>query len=235
MYLYGHYENTVIALDECTRKLEVERRRIYDIINILESFNVLSRKAKNLYEWRGAIQILYAVRRMREQSSQECSPLSALLGGKTRRKPKSLGILCQSFIKQFMNWKSVITLEEAARNFSGMKLDESKIKTKVRRLYDIANVLSSLKLIEKTHLEVTRKPAFRWVGEEGFMEFIEEMKPWQKDIRTEPIQNIPRPVFPSVNKSSPLNLAAQLTPPPQLRRSNSLELTSQLEKSLKEF
>jgi len=55
---------------------------------------VLSRKAKNLYEWRGAIQILYAVRRMREQSSQDNSPLLSLLGGKQRRKPKSLGILC---------------------------------------------------------------------------------------------------------------------------------------------
>lgn len=35
---------------------------------------------------------------------------------------------------------------------------------KVRRLYDIANVFTSLKLIEKIHLVQTRKPAFKWLG-----------------------------------------------------------------------
>lgn len=41
---------------------------------------------------------------------------------------------------------------------------------KVRRLYDIANVLRSLKLIEKVHVteERGRKPAFEWTGPEDF-------------------------------------------------------------------
>lgn len=41
---------------------------------------------------------------------------------------------------------------------------------KVRRLYDIANVLRSLKLIEKVHVteDRGRKPAFEWVGPEEF-------------------------------------------------------------------
>lgn len=41
---------------------------------------------------------------------------------------------------------------------------------KVRRLYDIANVLRSLKLIEKVHVteERGRKPAFEWVGPDEF-------------------------------------------------------------------
>ena len=70
----------------------------------------------------------------------------------------------------------MITLEQAARNFTAGRIDESKIKTKVRRLYDIANVLASLGLIEKTHLDVTRKPAFKWVGEHGFKSFLVEMR-----------------------------------------------------------
>ncbi|KQK18075.1 hypothetical protein BRADI_1g38577v3 [Brachypodium distachyon] len=40
---------------------------------------------------------------------------------------------------------------------------ESNMRTKVRRLYDIANVLSSLNLIEKTQQVDSRKPAFRWL------------------------------------------------------------------------
>ena len=38
------------------------------------------------------------------------------------------------------------------------------MKTKVRRLYDIANILQSLHLLEKTQLADSRKPAFRWLG-----------------------------------------------------------------------
>ena len=40
------------------------------------------------------------------------------------------------------------------------------IPAKVRRLYDIANVLQSLKLIEKVHVteERGRKTAFKWTG-----------------------------------------------------------------------
>lgn len=41
----------------------------------------------------------------------------------------------------------------------------------MRRLYDIANVLRSLKLIDKVHVtceERGRKPAFEWVGPEDF-------------------------------------------------------------------
>lgn len=45
----------------------------------------------------------------------------------------------------------------------------SVISAKIRRLYDISNVLSSLKLIKKVHVteERGRKPAFKWTGPEN--------------------------------------------------------------------
>ncbi len=45
--------------------------------------------------------------------------------------------------------------------------DANKLKTKVRRLYDIANILASLHLLMKTQLPDSRKPAFRWLGTES--------------------------------------------------------------------
>lgn len=41
--------------------------------------------------------------------------------------------------------------------------DSAMAKTRLRRLYDIANVLSSVHLIEKVQLD-SRKPAFKWAG-----------------------------------------------------------------------
>lgn len=61
---------------------------------------------------------------------------------------------------------SISRVSEAGR---GQKLTARYLSAaKVRRLYDIANVLRSLKLIEKVHVteERGRKPAFEWVGPE---------------------------------------------------------------------
>lgn len=57
------------------------------------------------------------------------------------KKVKSLGSFCQQFIYLFVTWKDVISLEEAARQISSDEIDEKMLKTKIRRLYDIANVL----------------------------------------------------------------------------------------------
>jgi len=53
-------------------------------------------------------------------------------------------------------------LDVAAQELLGDEPDQQKLKTKVRRLYDIANILSSLNLIQKVQLKDTKKPAFRW-------------------------------------------------------------------------
>ena len=54
--ILGRYHNLVdaeIHLNEFSKQLNVERRRIYDIVNIYESLQVVKKIAKNNYVWRG--------------------------------------------------------------------------------------------------------------------------------------------------------------------------------------
>ncbi|XP_007529686.1 transcription factor E2F7 [Erinaceus europaeus] len=213
-------EKTTISLDEVAVSLGVERRRIYDIVNVLESLHLVSRVAKNQYGWHGRHSLpstLRNLQRLGEEHKYEEQiahlqqkelDLMESKSGEWRkdasvdiqnqplldfsepsyhsssvnsRKDKSLRIMSQKFVMLFLVSKTkMVTLDVAAKILieeSQDTPDQSiKFKTKVRRLYDIANVLTSLALIKKVHVteERGRKPAFKWIGPVDFSSSGEE-------------------------------------------------------------
>ncbi|XP_036025376.1 transcription factor E2F7 [Onychomys torridus] len=213
-------EKTTISLDEVALSLGVERRRIYDIVNVLESLHLVSRVAKNQYGWHGRHSLpktLRTLQRLGEEQKYEeqmaCLQQKELdlvdyrFGERRKdsspdpqdqhlldfaesdypsssansRKDKSLRIMSQKFVMLFLVSKTkIVTLDVAAKILieeSQDTPDHSKFKTKVRRLYDIANVLTSLALIKKVHVteERGRKPAFKWIGPVDFSAIDEEL------------------------------------------------------------
>ncbi|KAL4438117.1 hypothetical protein ABPG74_016896 [Tetrahymena malaccensis] len=204
--LFLDKEESMLSLDKITNQLGVERRRIYDIINILESLKLVSRKGKNNYKWNGFQKIYETITQFDQKSLTKKEEQE--LTQEPQKREKSLEMLSIGFLKLFLHWKSTMTLEEAARKLSSKQIDDHKIKTKIRRLYDIANVFKSLGLIKKTSLIETKKPAFEWIGIVGLDSFAYKIMREKKNGEEE--QNCDED---SINQSQQISQQNSFTEP----------------------
>jgi transcription factor E2F7/8 len=207
------YENLTIGatiiVDEAAVRLGVERRRIYDVVNILESICLVCKKQKNTYTWMGTGKLDAVFGRLQAQaiieypeeakkllgsSENRCDlppvPLKPPRRQSKTRENKSLAKLSQEFLQVFLVGHEVLSLPEASDKIQGttsqeeliaMGMEKSEdgnqttgakelkaaaargLKTKIRRLYDIANVFLSVGLLKKVDAnDSSRRPNFAW-------------------------------------------------------------------------
>lgn len=220
---------TVIEICQVAEHLGVKRRRIYDVINILESLDIVCRVKKNTYRWHGKEELpkffaklqyegkkeeemmmvaavaaasappaapappaipAAAETETKEEKEEETADAAAAdttaaetatpPSGASKRvavasstKIKGMAQTCRKLIQSFLvTNRTEIGLTEAAEEVLGplSPSEESNavkaMKTKVRRMYDIANVLQSIGILSKENVgstSLTNKPSFRWV------------------------------------------------------------------------
>ncbi|CEP01982.1 E2F/DP family winged-helix DNA-binding domain-containing protein [Plasmodiophora brassicae] len=164
--------DSVIDLNAMASELGVGRRRLYDIINILETIGCATRAGKNKYTWKPD-KIKQKLSRLRHVAYQQSrTEAGEMLAGYLRdgtRRSFSLGQLCERFI-MFLHTEpeGMASLEAVADTLFPVQEGSDPStwqarKSCIRRLYDVANVLTAVGVVQKVHSLQTRRPAFQWV------------------------------------------------------------------------
>lgn len=182
--LYHSKEDLEIFLNEFSVNLNIERRRIYDIVNILEALDIVVKKSKNVYIWKSISLFITKLRILSAAGSNLAEQLK-LFHFESRpmtSKKKMLTYLALKVLKLFYTTNSVLSFAEIMKICEEHYLrvqpslpfhpgDEFENKNRIRRLYDIINVFKALGLISKVSNK-TDKKIYVWQGENGFLSQI---------------------------------------------------------------
>ncbi|WOH04707.1 hypothetical protein DCAR_0624119 [Daucus carota subsp. sativus] len=195
--LYDQDQGEIIEIHDACARLGVDKRRLRDFIVILESIGLLKKERKNHYSWKGFgvlpknFQLLQRGGLGESYTRLEDDEVSQVGGKLDNRKENCIELLTQKFVKLFLcSELELISIDEAANILNGDAQDPSLIQTKVKRLYDIANVLASMNIIQKTYQPERKRFVFRWIGlrEEAEMATINDPvhKTKRRTIENEP-------------------------------------------------
>jgi len=162
---------TTVEICQLTEHLGVKRRRIYDIVNVLEAIDLVCRVKKNTYRWNGKEGLSRWFAELQrsglEEEAAKALDVSSSIGnggGKVKGMTQTAQRLIQIFL---VTGRREIAITDAAEQImpftAAEQSDRQKaMKQKCRRLYDIANVLQPIGVIQKKNAGSEAR-SFRWV------------------------------------------------------------------------
>jgi hypothetical protein len=162
------------SLDSICAQIQVEKRKIYDLINILTSIQMINRISKGVYKWLGTDSILNFLNSLPKFNNLK----------ESLKIEKSLGSMCYCFLS-FMKSNHESSIETAAESLTkplnkGKPLNSITFRSKIRRLYDISKILATVGLIE--NLSENKKPIMRWVGSENMLKVVKNISTSKDEI-----------------------------------------------------
>ncbi|GAQ81731.1 Transcription factor E2F/dimerization partner (TDP)-like protein with Winged helix-turn-helix transcription repressor DNA-binding [Klebsormidium nitens] len=225
--LFGNKVGSVLSLGCLAEDLGVKKRRIYDVMNVLESIQVVERKAQDLYIWKGASSIKDALdalafeAEMRTIDADGETPHSSNEEASATEAPrrdtrlfKSLKVLSEEFVRVFLaDQGQVILLNKAVSAVLGGLNDG--VQSIRRRLYDVANILSCLHLVVK--FQASQGPAYLWLGIPGLQERLGEFPGVSTTTRTVQYRKRKSDDSLSTPRQSSQPTASPNEPPPKRR------------------
>lgn len=145
----SHDNAFTFTIKDVCMDLKIESRRLYDLINVLEAIDIITKSAGSQYQFVGLNHIDRALLGFEEMALREQirAPDS-----NSRFKLQDLSVwFMKQLIHAFPNSVSLVSIETA------LSLKSSH----VRRLYDITNILEGMKLITITNQRGS-KPSYTW-------------------------------------------------------------------------
>ncbi|GAM26787.1 hypothetical protein SAMD00019534_099620 [Acytostelium subglobosum LB1] len=148
--LLGEYRNApsgqYVDIRRLVEKIKVTKRRLYEIMSIMEYFGVVRKEVRDTYYWTGLNNIAQAVQTKVFDAPPDQQPHKT-----------SFTNLCHRLVCLFVS-RPVLSIVDA-RDELGL----GSMPARCKRLYDIANILESLGLIAKS-VKVGGKQLYMWQG-----------------------------------------------------------------------
>eukprot|EP00879_Flechtneria_rotunda_P012758 GHRR01013322.1.p1 GENE.GHRR01013322.1~~GHRR01013322.1.p1 ORF type:complete len:201 (+),score=37.72 GHRR01013322.1:274-876(+) len=145
-----------VNLNDVATVLQVSRRRLYDIVNVLEALQMVSRSGKLTYRWEGTahlpklLDMLYTDA-MTGLDNGQCNP-SVLEG----HMPGSCWALTRRIVQQLLLDRGHVPLTllvqrlDATLASANAGAGRTSLATVERRIYDIGSVLNTFGLVSKS-------------------------------------------------------------------------------------
>lgn len=180
-----------INIDLAAKELGIQRRRMYEILNIIQSVGLVGRLRASFYRWEGQNKMTATLERLKEEGMARITnnsrgvaknPAAACMSPEGQRRKAVATALGERFVQIFLcnEVPQPVILEDIMGHFAscvggaastpvtGSPAALTNQTSCARRLYDIANVFCSIGLVRKSCSAATdnrrKKRLYVWIG-----------------------------------------------------------------------